>query len=341
MRRYIFCFFILTLQISCAASSIRRVFAKNPVFTGETLEVNLHIDLTDLPGGMIITETLPEGVNFLQSCWKGKDFQPRKQDNELKWLFSAPGVKPATGILTYTLLIDETKPTRLRFYGTFEPSSSEVQTIAGEWQISANIPELDKPQFIPADGTVFEEELLINIHSTASLETEIYFCLGDRRYWQNWQFYDGPFYIRHSEQISAELWHEPSQSSSEAKAEYWRRCTCKLEWHQGWNLLGVPIILSTHEWEKIKAESLFFTYSGTMSAFWLFASQAAELSLTGLEPIQRGLPALATNRWQLVTPLGLEVLHAPHGLFYEWQQHAFRRTRELMPGKAYYVRVAE
>jgi len=337
MYKLVLCFLLLALQISYAETRVRRSFSKNPVYAADTLRVSLHIDLDSVPAALIINEYLPEGLVFMQASWNNKVFQPLRQGNQLRWLFAALGTQPSSGILSYSLQLDESRPLRLEFFGTFESSLGRMLPIDGDWELLANMPKLETPAFFPESGTVFEEELLVSIQSSGAADEEIYFCLGDWRYWQNWQPYQGPFYIRHSEQVTAELWHEASQSNIEARSEYWRRCAYSLQWQAGWNLLGLPLILPANEWEKLAGEEIRELDCEAAPAFWLYASKAGSLRLCGLEPIVRGLVGSAQLQWQLITPQGLEALHTPKGVFYEWRQQAFQQTELLLPGKSYYA----
>jgi len=333
-----------------AALCARRSLSEDSARAGMLIEVAISLSLGDTsPSAFILVETLPEGLQFQHATWNGNSFAPSIRDGQtVKWFFGPGGKAVSEGILAYQASVLTGSSEKVFFAGYAQLSGTQAVPVIGERIMWLNPLVCAAPEFTPCSGTVFEEELQINIHSEAVANGEIFLCFGEPEFWDDWQCYDGTFAIQHSQELHAEIWFDDGSASLTAHAEYLRRGTCELQLRRGWNLLGLPFELSPEELRKLQDMALFDPQNETFrfdaksnrcgKVFWFFSSIDRQLPLTGIEPFHRGVPVSRKAGWEAVTVSGLdaECIQESMQPFWTWEQNRYQLAQQLTPGKGYW-----
>ena len=347
---FLLLFLLLQQHSGLAGLCARRCLSANTALVGTLLEVTINLSSTDgMPSALILTETLPAGLQFLSAAWNGKNFMPEKRDGQtLKWFFGPGGQTVSEGILTYQLRVQTGSPQKVFFAGSLQVPGAGAVPVSGERILWLNPIEYKAPTFSPESETVFEEELRISLQGDLAVGAEIFFCIGEPEFWEDWHPYEGAFSIYHSQQLQAQIWLEDGSASQTAHAKYCRRGSCPIPLQRGWNLIGIPLELSAQECLKLQDKHCRLTDNARSESmenlgrcgqvFWLFSQEDDCLMLIGIEPFERGLISGGKAGWKAVALVGLEEqmpLQTTEN-FWTWENNRYQIATQLQPGKGYW-----
>jgi hypothetical protein len=327
-----------------ATVSANRFLSTDKASSGMLLEVTIELTFSgSKPAALILSEILPDGLQLENATWNGKGFAPSlTQGQTLKWFFGLGGEAVLAGVLVYHLRVLSEISEKVFFSGSVQIPNLEA-TVLGERILWLNHDDFAAPEFTPASGAVFEQELQVSLSGKLTAGAAIFLCFDEPEAWNDWQFYEGPFTIQHSQRLQAQIWLADDSASLTSKAEYYRQAVCELELRQGWNLLGIPLEMPVQEITKLNAWQLFnasnrqIETAGCGQAFWLFAEKDCSLHLSGREPFQRGVTPDCAVGWNLVCPLGLEeIIPSAAETFWGWENQGYQLIAELKPGKGYW-----
>ena len=153
-------FLLLQQHSGLAGLCARRSLSAHMAVAGTLLEVTINLSSTDdgMPSALILTETLPAGLQFLSAAWNEKNFMPEKRDGQtLKWFFGPGGQTVSEGILTYQLRVQTGSPQKVFFAGSLQVPGARAMPVSGERILWLNPIEYKAPTFSPESETVSEE----------------------------------------------------------------------------------------------------------------------------------------------------------------------------------------
>ncbi|MDD3952365.1 MAG: hypothetical protein PHY82_00450 [Lentisphaeria bacterium] len=347
-------FFLLFLGVQqysgLAALCARRSLSANTAIAGTLLEVAIGLSSTDsMPSAFILTETLPDGLQFLSAIWNEKPFVPEEREAQmLKWFFGPGGKTVSEGILKYQLRVQTGTPQKVFFAGSLQELGAGCVPVSGERILWLNPLECSAPVFSPESETVFEEELRISLLGDSAAGGDFFFCFGEPESWDDWLPYEGAFFIHHSQQLHAQSWLADGRASPTANVKYYRRGNCPIPLQRGWNLIGIPLELSAKECLKLQEKHcILANNTGYCSpeklgrcgqVLWIFSPEDDCLLLTGLEPFERGVQPLSKAGWEAVAFVGLQenMRLKTTETFWTWENNCYRLATQLQPGIGYW-----
>lgn len=345
------------MPLACLGTSILsavRNLSLDQANAGTMLDVCVVLSGDEpLPKALLLSETLPAGLEFQASFWNDKLLTPSLHTGQtLKWFFG-PGSEAVTeGKLSYRLRVLPELSGKVFFTGTVQIPGADVIPITGERLLYLNVPEYIPPVFFPVSGTLFDKELQIAVTCDEQDGGEIFLCFGQALSWDDWQLYEGVFTIQHSQQLQAEIWLPDGSSSACTTAEYYRHGNLELNLQQGWNLIGIPLELfaetqqTLHDMRFVRPENgaVLLPSEGFLpgQALWLFSPVESSLRFSGIEPFQLGIPKLQHDGWKPFALLGLEDELLPETATpaWCWRDNRFQQTRHLQSGKGYWMMAA-
>ncbi len=327
-----------------AAVSAKRFLSSNKANCGILLEVSIELSVPEpRPAVLILSEILPDGLRFESATWQGKTLAPSLiKDQSLKWFFGLGGEAVSPGTLIYRLRVVGEASQKVFFSGSVQSPNAQI-AVHGERVLWLNHKEIAAPEFMPPSGSVFEQELHINLKADLPKGADIFLCFDEPESWKDWQLYEGAFVIQHSQRLQAQIWLADDSASLTGRAEYYRQDTFELELRQGWNLIGIPLELAAREYAKLNTCQLFTPNNRQAQAvacgqtLWLFAENDCKLRLSGREPFQSGIALDYGAGWSPACPLGLEeIVPSSNEAFWSWEDRRYQLATELKPGKGYW-----
>lgn len=327
-----------------AAISAKRFLSSDKANCGMLLEVTIELSVPETrPTALILSEILPDGLRFESATWRGKILPPSLiKEQSLKWFFGLGGEAVSPGLLIYRLRVVGEAAQKVFFSGSVQSPNAQIE-VHGERILWLNHKEIAAPEFMPPGGGVFEQELQISLKADLPAGADIFLCLDEPESWEDWQLYEGPFVIQHSQRLQAQIWLGDDSASLTGRAEYYRQDSCELELRQGWNLIGIPLELAAQEYAKLNTCQLFTANNRQAQAaacgqtLWLFAENNCKLCLSGREPFQRHIAFDYAAGWSPACPVGLEeIVPSSTEVFWAWEGSCYQLATELKPGKGYW-----
>lgn len=348
------CFIMLLACRGTSIFSAVRSLSLDQADAGSLLDVCIVLSGDEpLPKALLLSETLPAGLEFQASFWNDKPLPPSLHTGQtVKWLFGPGSEAVAKGKLLYRVRVLPEPSGKVFLTGTVQIPGADVIPIMGERLLCLNAPKYIPPVFFPVSGTLFEKELQIAVTCEEPAGGEIFFCFGQALSWDDWQLYEGAFTIQHSQQLQAEIWLPDGSSSVSTTAEYYRHGNLELNLQQGWNLIGIPLELFAETQQTLQDMRFVRPENGALlppsegflpgQALWLFSPVERSLNFSGIEPFQLGVPKRQHDGWKPFALLGLgdELLPETAIPVWCWRDNRYQQTRHLQPGKGYWMMAA-
>ncbi len=292
-----------------AAVSVERSIRQEDYPADDYLQVSLAIIVTPPdPQLLMVSEKFPVGVRLCSASWQGQSIAGKASADFYQWLLGWP-TPLESGLLQYRLEMLPEAESELLWEGKITLPDGSEANIAGQSRLARPTEILPAPQFSPADGSVFTDNLLLELHCPDGFG-EIFFAFGDDPPIADWLWYEGPFYIDSSAIVQAEIWNARGEFSPRSTACYYRREERRLDLQPGWNWLGNALLLTTTEQQKLLRE-----YGPAWSfcpqnrcwqratslepgqAYFIYCARNKELFLRGLMPLPQDTSALLLG-WQ-------------------------------------------